>query len=152
MRSILRVVLTSVVLSAGFLTAACDTFDFEIFDTKKKLPGERKPVFPEGVPGVSQGVPAEYLPGYQEPTPEKAAEAPKPEEEAAKTAAKPVKPKPKPKPRQAAAKPVAEPAAPLQQVQPQQEAAPRPAPAQPWPAPQPQAAWPSAPPPGQFSR
>src|SRR6516164_1144470 len=26
-------------------------------DTKKKLPGERKPVFPEGVPGLEQGVP-----------------------------------------------------------------------------------------------
>jgi hypothetical protein len=26
-------------------------------DTKKKLPGERKPVFPNGVPGVDQGVP-----------------------------------------------------------------------------------------------
>jgi hypothetical protein len=28
-------------------------------DTKKKLPGERKPVFPEGVPGLEQGVPKE---------------------------------------------------------------------------------------------
>jgi hypothetical protein len=26
-------------------------------DTKKKLPGERKPVFPDGVPGMDQGVP-----------------------------------------------------------------------------------------------
>ena len=26
-------------------------------DTKKKLPGERKPVFPDGVPGLEQGVP-----------------------------------------------------------------------------------------------
>src|SRR3954471_3064903 len=26
-------------------------------DTKKKLPGERKPVFPQGVPGLEQGVP-----------------------------------------------------------------------------------------------
>ncbi|MCP2937630.1 hypothetical protein NK983_33535, partial [Salmonella enterica subsp. enterica serovar Typhimurium] len=32
-----------------------DLFDF--LDTKKKLPGERKPVFPEGVPGLEQGVP-----------------------------------------------------------------------------------------------
>src|SRR6202166_5256668 len=28
-------------------------------DTKKKLPGERKPVFPDGVPGLEQGVPKE---------------------------------------------------------------------------------------------
>ncbi|MGB3274337.1 MAG: hypothetical protein WBA66_15765, partial [Xanthobacteraceae bacterium] len=34
-----------------------DLLDF--MDTKKKLPGERKPVFPEGVPGVEQGVPRE---------------------------------------------------------------------------------------------
>src|SRR5882757_7615038 len=29
--------------------------------TKKKLPGERKPVFPEGVPGLARGVPPELL-------------------------------------------------------------------------------------------
>ena len=29
----------------------------DFLDTKKKLPGERKPVFPEGVPGLEQGVP-----------------------------------------------------------------------------------------------
>src|SRR3954464_9961102 len=34
-----------------------DLLDF--LDTKKKLPGERKPVFPEGVPGLEQGVPKE---------------------------------------------------------------------------------------------
>ena len=34
-----------------------DMLDF--LDTKKKLPGERKPVFPEGVPGLEQGVPKE---------------------------------------------------------------------------------------------
>ena len=32
-----------------------DLLDF--LDTKKKLPGERKPVFPSGVPGLDQGVP-----------------------------------------------------------------------------------------------
>jgi hypothetical protein len=32
-----------------------DMLDF--LDTKKKLPGDRKPVFPEGVPGLEQGVP-----------------------------------------------------------------------------------------------
>lgn len=35
-------------------------------DTKKKLPGERKPVFPEGVPGVQQGVPREMYRGQNE--------------------------------------------------------------------------------------
>jgi len=32
-----------------------DLLDF--LDTKKKLPGDRKPVFPDGVPGLEQGVP-----------------------------------------------------------------------------------------------
>jgi hypothetical protein len=33
----------------------------DIFGTKKKLTGERKPVFPEGVPGMARGVPPELL-------------------------------------------------------------------------------------------
>jgi hypothetical protein len=32
-------------------------------DTKKKIPGERKPVFPEGVPGLEQGVPKSLYKG-----------------------------------------------------------------------------------------
>ena len=35
----------------------------DIFDTKKKLPGDRKPVFPAGVPGLEQGVPKELYKG-----------------------------------------------------------------------------------------
>src|ERR1051326_7324671 len=46
-------------------------------DTKKKLSGERKPVFPEGVPGVPQGVPPELVKGYQ-PAPETAVTEPTP--------------------------------------------------------------------------
>jgi hypothetical protein len=38
-----------------------DLLDF--LDTKKKLPGERKPVFPSGVPGLEQGVPKELYKG-----------------------------------------------------------------------------------------
>ena len=33
---------------------------------KKPLPGERKQVFPQGVPGVTQGVPPDLLPGGQQ--------------------------------------------------------------------------------------
>ena len=33
------------------------------FNQKKPLPGERKAVFPEGVPGVPQGVPPEMVQG-----------------------------------------------------------------------------------------
>ena len=39
----------------------------EMFNTKKKLPGERRAVFPEGTPGVPQGVPQELVKGYQPP-------------------------------------------------------------------------------------
>ena len=35
-------------------------------DTKKKLPGERKPVFPEGVPGLEQGVPKDLYKGSRQ--------------------------------------------------------------------------------------
>jgi hypothetical protein len=105
-----RGALTLSLLSLGFGLAGCGSmdpsnfdptaiFDLEIFNTKKKLPGERKAVFPEGTPGVPQGVPPELVKGHQAP-PEadpgaqgtQSAEA-NPE---AKTEAKP-KPKPKPK-------------------------------------------------------
>ena len=62
--------------------------DLDIMGTSKKpLSGERRAVFPEGVPGVAQGVPPELVKGYQPP-----AETPPPVVEA-----KPEKPKPKPK-------------------------------------------------------
>src|SRR5215831_14638178 len=41
-----------------------DLLDF--LDTKKKLPGDRKPVFPDGVPGLEQGVPREMYKGAQQ--------------------------------------------------------------------------------------
>mgnify|MGYP000955713504 CR=1 FL=1 len=60
-------------MAAGFSLAACDSVDrftdtmTGLFDTKKRLPGDRKAVFPEGVPGVTQGVPQEYLPASKQP-------------------------------------------------------------------------------------
>ena len=93
-----RVTLTVSALSLGLVLAGCETFDptsildAEIFNTKKKLPGERQAVFPEGTPGVSQGVPQEMVKGYQPPTePEPPAKQAEP------------KPKPKPKPKVVAA-------------------------------------------------
>jgi hypothetical protein len=41
-----------------------DLMDF--LDTKKPTPGVRKPVFPEGVPGMTQGVPRELIKGSAE--------------------------------------------------------------------------------------
>src|SRR6516162_9307767 len=63
--------LTVLALSLGVLLAGCEGFDpttimdSDFFNTKKRLPGERKPVFPEGTPGVTQGVPKELVKGYQ---------------------------------------------------------------------------------------
>ncbi|MDA9412201.1 hypothetical protein [Bradyrhizobium sp. CCBAU 45384] len=57
-----------------------DLMDF--LDTKKKLPGERKPVFPEGVPGLEQGVPKEMYKGAQQQDPNAPAVAALPAEPA----------------------------------------------------------------------
>src|SRR6476660_8927447 len=92
-------------LSLGVLLAGCEGFDptsfmdSDFFNTKKRLPGERKAVFPEGTPGVTQGVPKEMVKGYQpgeqvqEPQSQSTVQA-QPDE--AKAEAK-RKPKPKPK-------------------------------------------------------
>jgi outer membrane biosynthesis protein TonB len=98
---IARIALTVSALSLGLGLAGCESFDptsifdSDFFSTKKKLQGERRPVFPEGTPGVQQGVPPELVKGYQpteqaEPSVEQTQTAePKPE----------AKPKPKPKPK-----------------------------------------------------
>jgi hypothetical protein len=79
-------------LVGGLALAGCDSFDpldkfqdWDLMSSKKPLPGERRPVFPEGVPGVPQGVPPDMVKGYQPPP-----EAPPPVIEA-----KPARPKPK---------------------------------------------------------
>src|SRR5487761_345739 len=41
-----------------------DMLDF--LDTKKKVQGDRKPVFPDGVPGLEQGVPKSLYKGAQQ--------------------------------------------------------------------------------------
>jgi hypothetical protein len=181
MRPLTRVVLAAVVAAAGPIVSACDSLsnfsldNFEIFDSKKKLTGERKPVFPEGVPGVASGVPPELVKGYHEPEggiPDPAKVA---AEAAAEPAAKPKKPKPapertasKPAPKpqappdpyaaaatRAASKPAPKPQAPPDPyaAAPTRAAAPEPAPqaaTAPWPSAQPQAAWPGTP--GTVSR
>src|SRR5215831_21241039 len=76
-----RVFLTAAVLLNGLILAGCETGGIsdklgEMGDPvvdmipgggKKKLSGDRKPVFPEGVPGVAQGVPPELVKGNQPP-------------------------------------------------------------------------------------
>src|SRR5690349_8049692 len=52
-----------------------EVFNSDMFDSKKKLKGERAPVFPEGVPGASTGVPADLVKGYQPPADQPDADA-----------------------------------------------------------------------------
>lgn len=141
--------------------AGCANFDPDSLDIfglseKKKIPGDRKPVFPEGVPGVTQGVPPQYIKGNQAAA-EAALAAPAPE--AAPPVEEPAPEPPKPKRKAAVAKPKPAAAAPVQPVsqqqQPQQQ--PQQASPQPWPqgsqpAPSGTAAWPAPPPAGTFSR
>jgi hypothetical protein len=66
-------------LAVGLLLASCnadpskfdptDLLDNMFADQKKPLQGDRKPLFPQGTPGVQQGVPPELVKGYQ-PAPE----------------------------------------------------------------------------------
>ena len=102
-----RVILIASLLASGVMLGGCSSFDpTEWFNTKKPLPGERKAMFPDGVPGVPQGVPPELVEGYREP------ERPPPQIVEEKP-----KPKPKPRPKQAAAP---RPAPPQQQAAPAQ--------------------------------
>jgi hypothetical protein len=52
--------------SSGFGSSFDPSDLLDFLDTKKKLPGERKPVFPDGVPGLEQGVPKELYKGAQQ--------------------------------------------------------------------------------------
>jgi hypothetical protein len=74
MTSLMRIILVTSALilplggcaSIGDAIDPTDWFSGELFNTKKKLPGDRKAVFPEGVPGVSQGIPSELVKGNQQ--------------------------------------------------------------------------------------
>jgi len=68
MRRSQRLIASAVLIALCSVLAGCggsslsnwdpsDMLDF--LDTKKKLPGKREPVFPDGVPGIEQGVPKE---------------------------------------------------------------------------------------------
>ena len=75
MRRSQRLIAAAVLISLSTVLAGCSSsfgsdFDptdlLDWLDTKKKLPGDRKPVFPEGVPGMEQGVPKEMYKGAQQ--------------------------------------------------------------------------------------
>jgi hypothetical protein len=91
-----RLIVAAVVIALSGALAGCTggmgNFDpsdlLDWLDTKKKLPGERKPVFPQGVPGLEQGVPKDLYKGAaQQPDPAVAAVQPV-EEPKSKNAAK----------------------------------------------------------------
>jgi len=174
MRANSRIVMLAALALAIPALAGCTNFDPDKLDVfglneKKKLPGERKDLFPGGVPGVTQGIPPEYVKGNH-PPPEtaQALQAPAPEQNKAAEEAEPEKkttaapePNPKPKraakPRTASQQPAQAASQPQQQMAPWPQQNPQPAPQQPqspWPA-QGQtttAPWPSSPQPGTFSR
>jgi hypothetical protein len=72
MRFSQRLIAAAVLIALSSALASCggggfSSFDptdlLDFLDTKKKLPGDRKPVFPEGVPGLEQGVPKNLYKG-----------------------------------------------------------------------------------------
>lgn len=92
MRRPQRLIATAVLIALSGALAGCGStgnFDpsdlLDFLDTKKKLPGDRKPVFPEGVPGLEQGVPKDLYKGSRQqiddPNAQAAAAAPPPVEE-----------------------------------------------------------------------
>src|ERR1700744_5613099 len=74
MRRLQRLIAASVLIALSGALVGCsssiNSFDpmdwLDWIDTKKKLQGDRKPVFPDGVPGVEQGVPKSLYKGAQE--------------------------------------------------------------------------------------
>jgi hypothetical protein len=74
MRGSQRLIALSVLIALAGALGGCSgglaNFDpsdlLDWMDTKKKLPGERKPVFPEGVPGLEQGVPKDLYKGSRQ--------------------------------------------------------------------------------------
>src|SRR5258707_1241258 len=104
MRRSQRLIALAVLIALSGALAGCggglSSFDpsdlLDFLDTKKKLPGERKPVFPEGVPGLEQGVPKNLYKGSRQEqidqqnaeAPAAAAAAPPPQEPKSKRATK----------------------------------------------------------------
>jgi hypothetical protein len=156
MNRLARMVTVASTLSLVLLLSNCSSFDpTDIMDNifasqKKPLTGERKPLFPSGTPGVSQGLPPELVKGYQPPQTEAARDA--------QAAPEQPKQKPKPKPKVVAAPPANPSSSPA-------PASTRPAAPQssPWPDPPPtrqsaapsnggRTVWPDPPAPGTVTR
>src|ERR1700761_6914631 len=109
MRRSQRLIAAAVLIALSGDLAGCSSsmssFDpsdlLDWLDTKKKLPGDRKPGFPDGGPGLDQGVPKDRYRGAQEQQAQQnraaaaaAAAAPPPEEAKPKRSARPKAAKP----------------------------------------------------------
>jgi hypothetical protein len=110
MRFSQRLIAVTIAVVLSGLVAGCSSmssmnFDptdlLDFLDTKKKLPGDRRAVFPEGVPGVEQGVPKDLYKGA----------AAQQEQQQVETAPPPVEPKSKTSAAQKSAKPQSKPRA-----------------------------------------
>src|SRR5258708_38335427 len=74
MRRSQRLIAAAVLIALSGALAGCSSglsgFDpsdlLGFLDTKKKLPRDRKPVFPDGVPGLEQSVPRDLYKGAQQ--------------------------------------------------------------------------------------
>ena len=158
MRGVHRAALIALIIGVAPALSGCADFDLDKLDVfglnqKKKLPGERHAVFPEGVPGVTQGIPPEYMKGNEQGqlgaavSLENTAPSATPAAADKKTAAiapAEAKPKAKPRPKRTAARPK-RPKAAQEEAQPasaQPPAQPPAQAAQPAPAAQPAAGWP----------
>src|ERR1700751_4331620 len=80
MRRSQRLIAAAVLIALSGALAGCSSASgwdptdlLDWLDTKKKLPGDRKPVFPDGVPGLEQGVPKELYKGTQQQREDRAA-------------------------------------------------------------------------------
>ncbi|MBV8792432.1 MAG: hypothetical protein JO205_05990 [Pseudolabrys sp.] len=98
-----QLILLATLVAAAPILAGCESFDLDKLDIfnlneKKKLPGERRSVFPEGVPGVAQGVPPELMKGYQPPPDQAVQPEPSPDQKAAEAENPKAKPVVKRKP------------------------------------------------------
>jgi hypothetical protein len=166
MRRFHRMALVALLLGAAPAISGCADFDLDKLDVfglnkKKPLPGDRHAVFPEGVPGVTQGIPAELMSGQEQTQPGAAVplDGIKPQTAAVQPAAEKPKPKPKPKKLVETRPPTRIKMAPQEEPPAAAQPAAAPANSQPaaaqqsWPAPaQSGAPWPAPPPSGTFSK
>ena len=95
------IVALATLLAVVPVLSACSSFDPDKLDIfglseEKKLEGDRKPLFPNGVPGVPQGVPPELIKGSQAQQQQQQQQAPPPPADGtqASTGAAPAQPQP----------------------------------------------------------